>query len=103
MTRRYVVVYENGQNHLSGYAPELPGCGSIGRSMEELRENLYDEILMRLKRIACSGRRISEPTMGLDDVQGCGYAELMAVKLSIGGDRLSPYEMVRPCPARAGA
>jgi predicted RNase H-like HicB family nuclease len=83
MTRRYVVVYNNGQGHMSGYAPDLPGCSSIGRSMEELRENLHDEVLLRLRKIACSGRPIPEPTMGLDDVRGCGYAELMAVKLQV--------------------
>ncbi len=83
MIRRYVVVYNNGRGHLSGFAPDLPGCCSIGRSLEELRENLHDEVQLRLRKLVCAGRQIPEPTMALQDVQGCGHAELMAVRLQV--------------------
>jgi len=39
MTRRYLVVYENGRGNWSGFAPDVRGCASTGATVEELRSN----------------------------------------------------------------
>lgn len=80
MIRRYLVIYTNGRGHLSGYAPDLPGCGCIGHSLEELRENLHDEIEFRMEQSAIDGEPIPEPIMGMDDVPEDSYGEWMLVK-----------------------
>jgi hypothetical protein len=34
MTRQYLVIYESGPTNMSGFAPDVPGCASAGRSLE---------------------------------------------------------------------
>ena len=38
MTRRYLVIYENGPDNMSGFAPDVPGCASTGHSLDEMRD-----------------------------------------------------------------
>lgn len=33
----YVVIFEKGENNYSVYAPDLPGCGVVGETLEEVR------------------------------------------------------------------
>lgn len=55
MTRRYLVVYETGPGNLSGFAPDVPGYGSIGHSLEEMRENLREALEFHLEGLALDG------------------------------------------------
>jgi predicted RNase H-like HicB family nuclease len=80
MTRRYLVIYQSGPNHWSASVPDVPGCGSIGHSLEELREKVHDELALYLERMAVAGRPIQDPFMGLDDVGPSIHAEWMLVK-----------------------
>jgi predicted RNase H-like HicB family nuclease len=80
MTQRYLVLYQIGPNHLSAYVPDVPGCASIGHSMEELRENIHDELEFYLERMALDGRSVQDPIMGMDDVPEGVHAEWMIVK-----------------------
>jgi predicted RNase H-like HicB family nuclease len=99
MTRRYLAIYRRGPGNLSGFVPDVPGCASIGHSMEEMRENLHDALEFHLEGLVLSGNRIPEPTLGLEDMCATGTAEWMVVRLRM-GDRLGPRELVRPCPER---
>jgi predicted RNase H-like HicB family nuclease len=80
MKRRYLVIYQHGSSHLSAYVPDVPGCASIGHSMEELRENIHDELEFHLERMAIEGRSPQEPFMGMDDVAAGVHAEWMIVR-----------------------
>ena len=80
MTQRYLVIYQQGPNHLSAYVPDVPGCASIGHSMEELRENIHDELEFHLERLALEGRSVQDPFMGMEDVPPGTHAEWMLVK-----------------------
>jgi len=80
VTRRYLVIYQNGSGHLSAYVPDVPGCASIGHSLEELRENMHDELEFHLERMALDGLSVQEPFIGMDDVAPGVHAEWMMVK-----------------------
>jgi predicted RNase H-like HicB family nuclease len=80
MVSRYLVIYQIGSGHLSAYVPDLPGCSSIGHSLEELRENIHAEMEFYLERMALEGRAVQEPFMGMDDVPAGVHAEWMLVK-----------------------
>ena len=80
--------------------PDVPGCGSIGHSMVEMRENLHDALEFYLEGLMRKGEPLPEPSVGLEDVAATGIAEWMVVRLRVGGDHRSPLQMCRPCPAR---
>jgi predicted RNase H-like HicB family nuclease len=105
VTKRYLAIYEHipgrhGPGNLSGVVPDVPGCGSIGHSMVETRENLHDALEFYLEDLMLRGEPLPEPSMGLDDVAATGVAEWLVVRLHAGGDRRPPLEMCRPGPGR---
>ncbi len=100
VTRRYLAIYRRGPGNLSGIVPDVPGCGSIGHSMVEMRENLHDALEFHLEDLMLQGKPLPEPSMGLDDVVATGVAEWLVVRLRVGGDHRSQYQMCRPCPER---
>jgi predicted RNase H-like HicB family nuclease len=80
MISRYLVIYQIGSGHLSAYVPDLPGCSSIGHSLEELRENIHDELEFYLERMALEGCSVQQPVMGMDDIAAGTHAEWMIVR-----------------------
>jgi len=100
MTRRYLAIYRRGPGNLSGIVPDVPGCGSIGHSMADLRENLHDALEFHLEHLMLKGKPLPEPSLGPDDVTVTGIAEWLVVRVQMGADRRSPLQMCRPCPGR---
>ena len=43
MLRRYLVVIEKGKNY-GAYAPDVPGCVSVGKTIEETLQNFKEAI-----------------------------------------------------------
>jgi len=83
MTRRYLVVYENGPTNMSGFAPDVPGCASTGRSLEEMRINLREALEFHLEGLALDGAPIPSPTTHLVEVPEGGFAEWLDVTLPV--------------------
>jgi predicted RNase H-like HicB family nuclease len=83
MTRRYLVVYENGPTNMSGFAPDVPGCASTGRSLEEMRANLREALEFHLEGLALDGAPIPVPITRLVEVPEGGLAEWLDVKLPV--------------------
>ncbi len=81
MTKRYLVVYENGPNNMSGFAPDVPGCVSTGQTLDEMRENLRDALDFHLEGLAMDGQPIPEPFTRLVEVPQDGLAEWLEVPL----------------------
>jgi len=42
MTRRYLVIYENGPENRTGFAPDVPAAPGTGHSLDEMRANLRE-------------------------------------------------------------
>jgi hypothetical protein len=42
--RKYAIVIEKGENNLSAYVPDLPGCITTGQTTEEIERNIRARI-----------------------------------------------------------
>jgi len=59
---RYAVVYENTGSGYGAYAPDLPGCVSTGRTLEEAERNMQEAIRFHPEGLREDGSPIPEPT-----------------------------------------
>ena len=75
MIRRYLVIYENGPNNLSGFAPDVPGCVSTGQFLEEMRANLREALEFHLEGMALDGLPAPVVSTRLAEVPEGGFAE----------------------------
>jgi len=62
IVKRYAVVIESGPNNLSAYVPDLPGCITTGRTLEEIERNIREAIELHLEGMMEDGEPIPEPT-----------------------------------------
>jgi predicted RNase H-like HicB family nuclease len=60
--RKYAVVIERGVNNYSAYVPDLPGCVTTGRTVEEIKTNIREAIELHLEGLAEDGAPVPEPT-----------------------------------------
>ena len=59
---RYTIIIEQAQANYSAYAPDLPGCITTGRTIEETRHNMQEAIRLHLRGMREDGDPIPEPT-----------------------------------------
>ena len=60
--KKYAVVIEKGPNNYSAFVPDLPGCITTGRTVEEIEENIREAIELHLEGMREDGEPIPEPT-----------------------------------------
>lgn len=48
---RYAIVIEKAEGNYSAYVPDLPGCVTVGDTVEELMENMREAVEMHLEAI----------------------------------------------------
>ena len=41
---QYLIIIENAGGNLSGYFPDVPGCGTAGATVEEVRRNAVEAL-----------------------------------------------------------
>jgi predicted RNase H-like HicB family nuclease len=61
VTKRYAIVIEHGEHNLSAYVPDLPGCVTTGRTVEEIERNMKEAIEFHLEGMREDGDPIPEP------------------------------------------
>jgi len=59
--RKYAIVIEQGANNLSAYVPDLPGCITTGKTIEEVEHNIRVAIELHLEGLVEDGDPIPEP------------------------------------------
>jgi predicted RNase H-like HicB family nuclease len=62
--RKYAIVIEKGENNLSAYVPDSPGCITTGRTTEEIERNIREAIALHLEGLLEDGEPIPKPTVG---------------------------------------
>ena len=67
--KKYAIVIEQGENNLSAYVPDLPGCITTGRTIEEIERNIREAIELHLEGLREDGEPIPEPTSSVDYVE----------------------------------
>ena len=81
---KYVVIFEKGENNYSAYAPDLPGCGVVGETLEEVRILITEAIEFHIEGLQESGYEIPQPsfTLPIQDSPGV-LSELIAHNLKM--------------------
>jgi predicted RNase H-like HicB family nuclease len=67
--RRYAVVYEKAPNNWAAYVPDLPGCITTGRTLQDAKQNIREAIQLHLETMAEVGEPITPPTSDVDFVE----------------------------------
>jgi predicted RNase H-like HicB family nuclease len=72
--KRYAIVIEQGENNLSTYVPDLPGCTTTGGTVEEIERNIREAIELHLEGLREDGEPIPEPhtAVACVELQGVG-------------------------------
>jgi predicted RNase H-like HicB family nuclease len=58
MRRRYLVLIEKGENNYGAYAPDVPGCISVGKTIEETLSNFQEALEFHFEGMAQDGEPI---------------------------------------------
>ncbi len=62
MRRRYPLIIEGEEGNFCGYFPDLPGCTTAGRTIEEVTSNGKDALLLYLEEFATNGKPLPDAT-----------------------------------------
>lgn len=60
--KEYIVIFEWAGNNYSAYVPDLPGCISTGKTLEDTERNIKEAIDLYIETLRESGQPIPEPT-----------------------------------------
>ncbi len=66
MKLNFAVVYERAPNNYSAYAPDLPGCVSVGDTWEEAQEMMREAIASHIEAMVEHGEPVPEPRTSLE-------------------------------------
>ena len=78
MIKKYAVIIEKGEHNYSLYVPDLPGCVSVGDTVEEGREMIREAIVGHLACMQEYGEPVPEPTTL------CDYVEVDVAPVDVG-------------------
>ena len=72
--KKFAIVIEQGENNLSAYVPDLPGCITTGRTVAEIERNIREAIELHLDGLREDGEPIPEPHTAVTyvELQGVG-------------------------------
>ena len=69
MSLKYAVIFEQGESNWAAYVPDLPGCITAGRTMEETEANIRDAIEGHLRTLREFGDSIPQSVSIARDVE----------------------------------
>lgn len=67
MKNIYTVIFERCSSNFSGYAPDVPGCISVGDTLEEMQSNMKEALEFHFEGLLLDGEPIPEPSMSIED------------------------------------
>ena len=67
--KKYAVIIERGPNNLSAYIPDLPGCVTTGKTLEEIECNIREAVELHLEGMLEDGEPIPEPSTSVSFVE----------------------------------
>ena len=60
--KEYLVVFEWAGRNYSAYVPDLPGCVSTGKTLDDAERNIAEAITLYIATLRADGRPIPDPT-----------------------------------------
>ena len=61
--KEYIVIFEWAGTNYSAYVPDLPGCISTGKTLEETENNIKEAIELYIDTLREDGQLIPEPSL----------------------------------------
>jgi predicted RNase H-like HicB family nuclease len=61
MKQRFMVIYEHGKRNYSGFAPDILGAGSVGKTLSEMRRMMKECLEFHLEGMAEDGEEMPMP------------------------------------------
>jgi predicted RNase H-like HicB family nuclease len=71
--KQYMVLFEQGENSVGAFIPELPGCVAVGDDLEEAKKLIKEAMDIHLASMEEDGDLIPDPTII--------HAELVGVQI----------------------
>jgi predicted RNase H-like HicB family nuclease len=62
MSQRYTAIFEQAENNWAAYVPDLPGCITTGKTLEETVRNIREAIQGHLQTLREFGEPVPRPT-----------------------------------------
>ena len=62
MNRKYAVIFERAETNWAAYVPDLPGCVTTGRTLDETERNIREAIAGHLETLREFGETVPEAT-----------------------------------------
>ena len=69
MRVKYAVLFEKAENNWAAYVPDLPGCMTTGKTLEETEANIREAIEGHLRTLRDFGDPIPEPTSVAKEIE----------------------------------
>lgn len=66
---RYVMIIEKGERNYSAYLPDLPGCITTGKTLEEVKQRMREAVALHLRGMREDGLPIPAPTSQVEYVE----------------------------------
>jgi len=67
MMHRYAVVFERAPGNWSAYPPDLPGCVSVGDTLQEAKAMIREAIEFHIEGMRLHGKAVEPPSMSICD------------------------------------
>jgi len=69
MSVKYAVIFEQAQSNWAAYVPDLPGCMTTGRTLDETKPNIREAIQGHLETLRQFGDPIPHPASLAGEVE----------------------------------
>jgi len=69
VTMKYAVVFEQAESNWAAYVPDLPGCITTGKTLEETETNIREAIEGHLRTLREFGDPVPPPTSVAKEVE----------------------------------
>jgi predicted RNase H-like HicB family nuclease len=66
---RFAVVIEKGAKNYSAYVPDLPGCVSVGDTLDQVKAEIREAIAFHIEGMREDGLPIPQPTSEAEYVE----------------------------------
>ncbi len=60
--KKYLIIVEKTETGYSAFSPDVPGCGSTGKTKAEVERNIQEAIEFHLEGLRKEGYEVPEPT-----------------------------------------
>jgi len=69
---RYTMIIEPAEDaqgpYFGAYFPDLPGCGTTGRTLEELRRNAREALEAHIGALQATGQPVPHPSVAVEEI-----------------------------------